>query len=67
MTGAGQALTIDQEVIATLDLIASAIDVTREWAELEVAGGKPPKWVIRELNIALGKIAAAARGEDTTP
>ena len=67
MTGRVPAGTLDQDVTDTLDLLADAIDVARNWAELEVAGGKPPKWVIRELDLMLGGIARAARGQEATP
>ena len=66
MTARVPAGTLDQDVTDTLNLLADTIDAAKEWAELEVAGGKPPKWVIRELGLKLSAIARATRGQGAT-
>lgn len=48
---------------AGYDAIARLLDAAAGWAEDAIAGGDPPKWVIRQLITADRLIAAAARGE----
>ena len=48
------------------DVIARVLDDAAGWAEDAIAGGDPPKWVIRQLVTASRLIAAAARGEPVT-
>ena len=74
MTAAAEAAAPEEAVVALareiraalLRDVAAQVDAAREWADWEVAGGKPPKWVIRELDLRLAAIAAAARGQAAT-
>jgi hypothetical protein len=54
------------DIMAAFNTIADALDQRAAWLEDQLAGGEPPKWLVREAVIAQRYIAAVARG-DTTP
>lgn len=69
-----EAVTLARETIdllggydAVLRDVAARLEAAAEWADDAVAGGAPPKWVIRQTIAATLLTAAAARGETATP
>jgi len=43
---AEQAVTLARETRGQLGEVAAILTATAEWAEVEVAGGAPPRWVV---------------------
>jgi hypothetical protein len=60
---AEQAVTLARETAGQLGEVGVLIGATAEWADDQLAGGAPPKWVALRLITAGRLIAAAARGE----
>ena len=50
-----------------LAAFAALSDDTAEWADDQLAGGKPATWILHRLIDANRSIASAARGEPVTP
>ena len=58
-----QGAALARETHALLGEVGAMLTATAEWAEIEVAGGAPPRWVIQQMIIAERLIAGATRGE----
>jgi hypothetical protein len=67
VTLARETIALAVEAVALLRDLAARIEATAEWADDALAGGKPAKWVARQM-ITAGRLTAAdARGEAATP
>jgi hypothetical protein len=57
------AVALARETTAMLGDAGAMVGAVAEWADDQIAGGAPPKWVAARMIIAVRLIAAAARGE----
>jgi hypothetical protein len=60
------ALILAPQWDAMLGDIAALNDSVAEWADIQLAGGAPPRWVIARMITANRLIARAARREPVT-
>lgn len=61
------AVALARETAAMVGDVGRLVGDTAEWADDQLAGGAPPKWVARKMIDAGRMIARAARGEAVTP
>jgi hypothetical protein len=59
-------VTLAREIAAQRGEVGALTGDVAEWADKELAGGRPPKWVAQRMITAGRLIAAAARGEAAT-
>ena len=67
VTLARDTVTLLIDAIALLRDIAARLEATAEWADVELAGGEPPKEIARQMVIAGRQTARFARGQAVTP
>jgi hypothetical protein len=60
------AVTLARESAAQVGEVGAMVGATAEWADDQLAGGAPAKWVAAQMIAAARMIAAAARGEAVT-
>jgi hypothetical protein len=58
-----QGAALARETHALLGEVGAMLTATAEWAEVEVAAGAPPRWVVQQLIMAERLIAGATRGQ----
>jgi hypothetical protein len=63
---AAEAVTLARETAAQRNEVGALTGAVAEWADWELAGGRPPMWVAQRMITANRLIAAAARGEAAT-
>jgi len=61
-----EAVTLARDTAALAGEIGALTGAVAEWADDALAGGRPAKWVARQVITANQAIAAAARGEAVT-
>jgi hypothetical protein len=64
---AAEAVTLARETAAQRNEVGALTGAVAEWADWELAGGRPPMWVAQRMITANRLIAAAARGEAAAP
>ena len=64
---AAEAATLARDPAALAGEIGAMAGAVAEWGDDALAGGRPAKWVARQMVTAGRLIAAAARGEAATP
>lgn len=61
-----KAVTLARDTMGLLGDVAAMTEAAAGWADDELAGGKPAKWLLMQLITANRLIAAAARGQDAS-